>query len=440
MSVDRAALKKIFDQFDKDKSGSVSTDEMEAMVKALKMDMSKEQLAQMMKDADPDKSGAIDFEEFSTVLTKQLADGGGGLANVFTQASSMFGWLNPFSMFGGEPEPAPPPAKAASPPKAASAAPSRASSPPAKASAPPAASAAPAVPEAPAASSGGGFFSAGSSAPPAATSDSPGYDAVSPTPGKSDSLFDRYSAPSSGHKKSGHQWTRTVRLRSNGVKLNCYLNTEVDRGRATVISLPEDCDTLAEVMPMIQLKMQLDRRMLYAAELYLPNGELITSWEALEAAARLDTAIVVGCGEPFDPTSIPYDILEFHLQGGGRKAAKKVKHILQDKRKEEALEKADTVRASGHGLTPVAVITSRNQNIETNRDAANMQVLCPPPPTTNAPPAPRSVTLTLALALALAPTIALPPPLIRTLSRRTRTLTPTLTSLTLSRGTSTWSS
>jgi len=228
------------------------------------------------------------------------------------------------------------------------------------------------MPEAPAASSGGGFFSAGSSAPPAATSDSPGYDA-SPTPGKSDSLFDRYSAPSSGHKKSGHQWTRTVRLRSNGVKLNCYLNTEVDRGRATVISLPEDCDTLAEVMPMIQLKMQLDRRMLYAAELYLPNGELITSWEALEAAARLDTAIVVGCGEPFDPTSIPYDILEFHLQGGGRKAAKKVKHILQDKRKEEALEKADTVRASGHGLTPVAVITSRNQNIETNRDAANMQ-------------------------------------------------------------------
>jgi hypothetical protein len=111
----------------------------------------------------------------------------------------------------------------------------------------------------------------------------------------------------------------------------------------------------------------------YAAELYLPDGKKIASWEELETWARLDTAIIVGCGEPFDPTSIPFDILEFHLQGGGRKAAKKVKHILQDKKKEEALEKADTVRSSGHGLTPIAVITSRNENIEANRQAANMQ-------------------------------------------------------------------
>jgi hypothetical protein len=46
------------------------------------------------------------------------------------------------------------------------------------------------------------------------------------------------------------------------------------------------------------------------------------------AQAALDTAIIVGCGEPFDPSTIPYDILEFHLQGGGRAAAKKVKHQL----------------------------------------------------------------------------------------------------------------
>ena len=60
-----------------------------------------------------------------------------------------------------------------------------------------------------------------------------------------------------------------------------------------------------------------------------------------------------------DPSTIPYDLLEFHLQGGGRQAAKKVKKQLQDKRKEEALEKADTVRASGHGLDSVATSTSR---------------------------------------------------------------------------------
>merc|ERR1719454_1795511 len=189
----------------------------------------------------------------------------------------------------------------------------------------------------------------------------------------SDSLFDRYMSPSEAraNRKLGHGETRTTRLRATGVKLSVYLNTEVDRGRATVISLPEDCDTLGEVLPKIQQQMQLDKRMCYAAELYLPDGTKITSYKALIDASALDTAIIVGCGEPFDPSTIPYDILEFHLQGGGRAAAKKVKRQLQDKRKEEALEKADTVRASGHGLDSRAAITSQTQ--EENREQANMQ-------------------------------------------------------------------
>jgi len=127
------------------------------------------------------------------------------------------------------------------------------------------------------------------------------------------------------------------------------------------------------VMPKVQQEMQLDRRLMYAAELYLPDGQKIETFEDLEKAARLDTAIIVGCGEPFDPTSIPFDILQFYKEGGGRSAAKKVKRILQEKKREEALDKADTVRASGHGLTPVAVITSRNANVETNRQQANIQ-------------------------------------------------------------------
>ena len=47
-----------------------------------------------------------------------------------------------------------------------------------------------------------------------------------------------------------------------------------------------------------------------------------------------------------------------------KQAANKVKKQLQDKRKEEALEKADTVRASGHGLDSRAAITSREQHQE----------------------------------------------------------------------------
>jgi len=195
-------------------------------------------------------------------------------------------------------------------------------------------------------------------------------------PYPTDSLFDRYSAsPSDAHAQRdlGHGQTRTTRLRATGVKLSVYLNTEVDRGRATVISLPEECDTLGEVLPKIQQSMQLDRRMMYAAELYLPDGTKINTYKQLIDAAALDTAIVVGCGEPFDPSTIPYDILEFHLQGGGRQAAKKVKKQLQDKRKEEALEKADSVRASGHGLDSVAASTSRMNTIESNREQANFQ-------------------------------------------------------------------
>ena len=66
--------------------------------------------------------------------------------------------------------------------------------------------------------------------------------------------------------------TLTSKLRSTGIKLGCYLNTEANRGRSYTVHLPEACDTLGEVFGLIQRKMQLDQRMLYAAELFLPDG------------------------------------------------------------------------------------------------------------------------------------------------------------------------
>jgi len=189
-----------------------------------------------------------------------------------------------------------------------------------------------------------------------------------------ESLFDRYAAGSgsSSRRRLGHTSTRTSRLRATGVKLACYLNTEVDRGRATIIHLPEECDTMAEVFPKIQARMQLDLKMLYAAELFVPSGEKIHTFQQLVEAAGKDSAIIVGCGEPFDPSTVPYDILEFHLHGGGRYAAQQVKRELADKRILDAHEKADSVRASGHGVAPnsAAVITARTQTIESNRGQA----------------------------------------------------------------------
>ena len=42
-------------------------------------------------------------------------------------------------------------------------------------------------------------------------------------------------------------------------------------------------------------------------------------------ASALDTPIIVGCGEPFDHSTVPQSLLSFHSHGGGRSAAKTVK-------------------------------------------------------------------------------------------------------------------
>ena len=218
----------------------------------------------------------------------------------------------------------------------------------------------------------------GAEASPAQAASAAAYNTNTPEPTGSGmpaaSLFDQYASPTSaGRSRRGHSPTRTSRLRTTGVKLACYLNTECDHGRSTIIHLPEECDTLGEVLPKIQMAMQLDKKMMYAAELFLPSGEKVTSYTQLIDAAEMQTAIIVGCGEPFDPSTIPFDILEFYLQGGGREAPKKVKSELAAKRKAFARERADTVRSSGHGVYPnsAAVVTARSQTVETNRESAS---------------------------------------------------------------------
>ena len=107
----REKLRPIFDKFDEDGSGAVSTAEMTKIVKQLKLQMTPKQLAAMMKEADPDGSGEIDFEEFVAVLKVQM-EKGGQLASVMTEASSFFGFLNPMNWFASAPAPPPAPAPA----------------------------------------------------------------------------------------------------------------------------------------------------------------------------------------------------------------------------------------------------------------------------------------------------------------------------------------
>ena len=176
--------------------------------------------------------------------------------------------------------------------------------------------------------------------------------------------------------------TRSSLLRSAGVRLNCYLNAEGvgvvvvggPRGHGTIVQLPTTCDSLEEVLPLIQLKMKLDERMMFAADLWLPDGTAITKYQQLVDASAIDTPIIVGCGEPFDQSRVPMDLLEFHKQGGGRGGVHKVNSTLKSSRKNDRVDRAESVRQAGHGLLPnsLAVVTARSQNVVTNREKASL--------------------------------------------------------------------
>ena len=94
-----ASARKIFDRFDVDGSGSIDSNEMGRMLRSLKIEVTADELAVLMSDADPDQSGEIDFQEFVAVVNAQAAanaatgpaGAGGGapvnLARVFQEAA-----------------------------------------------------------------------------------------------------------------------------------------------------------------------------------------------------------------------------------------------------------------------------------------------------------------------------------------------------------------
>ena len=114
--------------------------------------------------------------------------------------------------------------------------------------------------------------------------------------------------------------TKSAELRKRQMRINCYLNAEGvgvtviggPRGHGTIVQLPTDVDTLEEVLPLIQLKLKLAERMMFAADLFLPDGTVITEFKQLVDATAIDTPIIVGCGEPFDGSRVPLDLLAFH--------------------------------------------------------------------------------------------------------------------------------
>lgn len=169
-------------------------------------------------------------------------------------------------------------------------------------------------------------------------------------------------------------------LRQGNIRLNCYLNCEGvgvvviggPKGHGTMVQLPVETDTLEEVYPLIQTKLKLDEKMLYCADLFLPDGARVNSFEQLIDVSKKEVPIIVGCGEPFDGSRVPQDLLRFYLEGGGRIGPKTVFDDAHHQRLDEKLASAEAVRQDGHGVYPnsLAVVNARTQAVEANREKA----------------------------------------------------------------------
>jgi len=81
-------LQAVFNTFDKDGSGEIDPAELATVLKELNIEKTAEEIEQLMKDADLDGNGVIDFAEFEALFSKARA--GSGLAAVFTD-SGVFG-------------------------------------------------------------------------------------------------------------------------------------------------------------------------------------------------------------------------------------------------------------------------------------------------------------------------------------------------------------
>ena len=73
------------------------------------------------------------------------------------------------------------------------------------------------------------------------------------TPGGGSSLFDRYATSEPPARKVPNAETTTSRLRSQGLRVTCYLNLELGAGGAVAIVVPDTMQTMKELYALIQV-------------------------------------------------------------------------------------------------------------------------------------------------------------------------------------------
>ena len=66
--------KEVFDLFDKDKDGSITTKELGDVMRALGANPTQAELQEMINEVDQDGSGKIEFKEFLDLFAKKIKD------------------------------------------------------------------------------------------------------------------------------------------------------------------------------------------------------------------------------------------------------------------------------------------------------------------------------------------------------------------------------
>ncbi|PNF20521.1 Troponin C, isoform 2 [Cryptotermes secundus] len=67
-------LKKAFDAFDREKSGSISTNMVEEILRLMGQPFNRNTLEELIDEVDADKSGRLEFEEFITLAAKFIIE------------------------------------------------------------------------------------------------------------------------------------------------------------------------------------------------------------------------------------------------------------------------------------------------------------------------------------------------------------------------------
>ncbi|PUZ62844.1 hypothetical protein GQ55_3G019400 [Panicum hallii var. hallii] len=83
-------FREAFSLFDKDGDGTITTKELGTVMGSLGQSPTEEELQEMVKEVDADGSGAIDFQEFLTLLARQMRESSGADEEELREAFRVF--------------------------------------------------------------------------------------------------------------------------------------------------------------------------------------------------------------------------------------------------------------------------------------------------------------------------------------------------------------